>query len=145
MSVPVTERVRKRRAALRAAGLRPVQIWGPDGREAGVDTVPRGDLVTVAVAGDFGKPRPALVIQSDRFSSTATVTVLLVSSTLVEAPLVRLTVDPSAGNGLLKQSQVMVDKAMTVKRDKLGERLGRLDDDILTAVNRALALFLGFA
>ena len=110
-----------------------------------MDTVTRGDLVTVAVAGDFGKPRPALVIQSDRFGSTATVTVLLVSSTLVEAPLVRLTVEPSAENGLLKRSQVMVDKAMTVKRDKLGERLGRLDDDILTAVNRALALFLGFA
>ena len=110
-----------------------------------MDTVTRGDLVTVAVAGDFGKPRPALVVQSDRFGSTATVTVLLVSSTLVEAPLVRLTVEPSAENGLLKRSQVMVDKAMTVKRDKLGERLGRLEDDILTVVNRALALFLGFA
>jgi len=110
-----------------------------------VDTVTRGDLVTVAIAGDFGKPRPALVVQSDRFGSTATVTVLLVSSTLVEAPLVRLTVEPSAENGLLKRSQVMVDKAMTVKRDKLGERLGRLEDDILTAVGRAMALFLGFA
>lgn len=110
-----------------------------------MDTLTRGDLVTVAVAGDFGKPRPALVIQSDRFGSTATVTVLLVSSTLVEAPLVRLTMEASAGNGLLKRSQVMVDKAMTVKRDKLGERLGRVEDDILTAVNRALALFLGFA
>ena len=110
-----------------------------------MDTVTRGDLVTVAIAGDFGKPRPALVVQSDRFGSTATVTVLLVSSTLVEAPLVRLTVEPSAENGLLKRSQVMVDKAMTVKRDKLGERLGRLEDDILTAVGRAMALFLGFA
>jgi len=110
-----------------------------------VDTVTRGELVTVAIAGDFGKPRPALVVQSDRFGSTATVTVLLVSSTLVEAPLVRLTVEPSAENGLLKRSQVMVDKAMTVKRDKLGERLGRLEDDILIAVSRAMALFLGFA
>ncbi|MDE0173290.1 MAG: type II toxin-antitoxin system PemK/MazF family toxin [Defluviicoccus sp.] len=110
-----------------------------------MDTVTRGDLVTVAIAGDFCKPRPALVVQSDRFGSTATVTVLLVSSTLVEAPLVRLTVEPSAENGLLKRSQVMVDKAMTVKRDKLGERLGRLEDDILIAVSRAMALFLGFA
>ena len=111
-----------------------------------MDDVRRGDLVTVAVAGDFGKPRPALVIQSDQFDTTATVTVLLVSSTLVEAPLIRLTVEPSASNSLREWSQVMVDKAMTVKkRDKLGSRLGRLDDAALVAVNRALALFLGFA
>ena len=108
-----------------------------------MDDVGRGDLVTVAVAGDFGKPRPALVIQSDRFDTTATVTVLLVSSTLVEAPLIRLTVEPSASNGLRERSQVMVDKAMTVKRAKLGSRLGRLGDQ--GGVNRALALFLGFA
>ena len=107
--------------------------------------VRRGDLVTVAVAGDFGKPLPALIIQSDQFDTTATVTVLLVSSTLVEAPLIRLTVEPSASNGLRERSQVMVDKAMTVKRAKLGSRLGRLDDAALVAVNRALALFLGFA
>ena len=110
-----------------------------------MDNVRRGDLVTVALAGDFGKPRPALIIQADRFDTTATVMVLLVSSTLVEAPLIRLTVEPCANNGLRQRSQVMVDKAMTVKRDKLGARLGRLDDDALIAVNRALALFLGFA
>lgn len=110
-----------------------------------MDDIRRGDLVTVAVAGDFGKPRPALVIQSDQFDTTATVTVLLVSSTLVEAPLIRLTVEPSAGNGLHERSQVMVDKAMTVKRAKPGARLGRLDDAALIAVNRSLALFLGFA
>ena len=101
--------------------------------------------MTVAFAGDFGKPRPSLVIQSDQFATTATVTVLLVSSTLVEAPLIRLTVKPSASNGLRERSQVMVDKAMTVRRVKLGERLGRLDNDALVAVDRALALFLGFA
>ena len=70
---------------------------------------------------------------------------LLVSSTLVEAPLIRLTVEPSTSNGLRERSQVMVDKAMTVKRAKLGAHLGRLDDAALVAVNRALALFLGFA
>ena len=101
--------------------------------------------MTVAFAGDLGKPWPSLVIQSDQFATTATVTVLLVSSTLVEAPLIRLTVEPSASNGLRERSQVMVDKAMTVRRVKLGERLGRLDDDALVAVDRALALFLGFA
>ena len=73
----------------------------------------RGDLVTVAIAGDFGKPRPALVIQSDQFDSTATVTVLLLSSALVEAPLIRLPVAPTRDNGLDRPSQIMVDKAMT--------------------------------
>jgi mRNA interferase MazF len=105
----------------------------------------RGDLATVAIPGDFGKPRPALVIQSDQFADAATVTVLLLSGTLVEAPLIRVGVEPSPENGLRKRSQVMVDKAMTVKRDKLGEPFGRLDDETMVAVNRALALFLGFA
>lgn len=105
----------------------------------------RGDLVTVALSGDFGKPRPALVIQSDRFQETGTVTVLLVSGTLVNAPLLRVTLQPAAGNGLRKPSQVMIDKAMSVKRDKLGPVLGRLEDDELLTVSRSLALFLGLA
>lgn len=105
----------------------------------------RGDLVPVAIPGDFGKPRPALVIQSDQFDSTATATVLLLSGTLVDAPLMRLDVEPNPENGLRKRSQVMVDKAMTVRRDKLGEPFGRLDDGTMVAVTRSLALFLGFA
>lgn len=105
----------------------------------------RGDLVTVALPGDFGKPRPALVIQSDQFADTATVSVLLLSSTLVDAPLVRLNIEPNLINSLRKTSQVMIDKIMTVKRDKLGEPFGHLDDESMVAINRALALFLGFA
>lgn len=105
----------------------------------------RGDLVPVAIPGDFGKPRPALVIQSDQFDNTATVTVLLLSGTLVDAPLIRLDVEPNPENGLHKQSQIMVDKAMTVRRDKLGEPFGRIDDGLMVAVTRSLALFLGFA
>ncbi len=105
----------------------------------------RGDLVTVALSGDFGKPRPALVIQSDQFSNTATLSVLLLSGTTVDAPLVRLNVEPSPENGLHKPSQVMVDKVMTVRRDKVGEPFGRLDDETMVSGNRALALFLGFA
>lgn len=105
----------------------------------------RGDLVTVAMSGDFGKPRPALVIQSDHFDATATVTVLLISATLVDAPLIRLAVEPSPENGLRKPSQVMIDKAMTVRRDRVGAPFGRLEDDTMVAVNRSLALFLGFA
>ncbi|WP_430911084.1 type II toxin-antitoxin system PemK/MazF family toxin [Methylobacterium sp. sgz302541] len=105
----------------------------------------RGDLVTVAMAGDFGKPRPALVIQSDRFAGTATVTVLLISGTLIDAPLIRVTVQPAPGNGFRKPSQIMVDKAMTVRREKLGAPFGRLDDAAMVTVNRALALLFGFA
>lgn len=105
----------------------------------------RGDLVTVAMPGDFGKPRPALVIQSDQFSATATLTVLLLSSTLVDAPLIRLTVHPTPANGLQKSSQIMIDKVMTVRRDRLGEMFGRMDEETMISVNRSLALFFGFA
>ena len=105
----------------------------------------RGDFVTIAMQGDFGKPRPALVIQSDQFNEHATVTVLLVSSTLVDAPLLRVTVQPSKANGLQKPSQVMVDKAMTVKRDKFGEAFGSASDAAMLEVGRCLAVFLGIA
>lgn len=105
----------------------------------------RGDLVTVALQGDFGKPRPALVIQSDRFDTSATVTVLLVTSTLVEAPLFRIGVEPSVENGLRAASQIMVDKAMTVRRERIGTTIGRLDDDVMLAVERSLALWFGLA
>src|SRR5688572_16785567 len=104
----------------------------------------RGDLVTVAISGGFGKPRPALVIQSDHFDATASITVLLISGTLVEAPLIRLTVDPAPENGLRKRSQIMIDKVMTVRRDRLAEPFGRLGEETMIAVNRSLALFLGF-
>lgn len=105
----------------------------------------RGDLVTVAMPGDFGKPRPALVIQADQFDMIATMTVLLISSTIVDAPLIRITLEPTPENGLRKRSQVMTDKVMTVRRDRLGAAFGRADDATLIAVNRSLALFLGFA
>ncbi len=105
----------------------------------------RGDLVTVAMQGDFGKPRPALVIQSDQFDEHLSVTVLPVTSTLVAAPLLRVTVQPSARNGLQKASQVMIDKSLTVKRDKVGPAFGSLEPDTLVAVERCLAVFLGIA
>lgn len=96
--------------------------------------------MTVAMPGDFGKPLPALVVQSSQFTDTATVTALLLSGTLVNATLLRLDVEPRQENGLRKRSQVMVDKAMTVKRDKPGEPFGRLDDETTVAVNRALVI-----
>jgi len=105
----------------------------------------RGDFVTIAMQGDFGKPRPALMIQADQFDEHATATVLPVTSTLVAAPLLRITVQPNAENGLQKPSQVMVDKAMTVKRDRVGPAFGRIDADALVEVERCLAVFLGIA
>ena len=105
----------------------------------------RGDLVTIAVQGDFGKPRPALVIQCDQYSEHATVTVLPVTSALVAAPLFRITMKPSTENGLQKRSQVMADKAVTVKRDKVGPTFGRIDADSMIEVERSLAVFLGIA
>jgi mRNA interferase MazF len=105
----------------------------------------RGDFVTVAMPGDFGKPRPALVIQSDLFPEHGTVTVLLVSSLLIEAPLIRVSVAPDEGNGLKKPSQVMVDKAMTVKRERLGPVFGAAGAAAMLEVERSLAVFLGIA
>ena len=105
----------------------------------------RGDFVTIAMQGDFGKPRPALVIQADPFSEHASVTVLPVTGTLVAAPLLRITVQPSAQSGLRKPSQVMVDKAMTVKRDKIGPTFGNIDANSMVEVERCLAVFLGIA
>lgn len=105
----------------------------------------RGDLVTVSVSGDFGKPRPALIIQSDHFLETETMTVLLISSTLVDAPLLRLTVAPSDQNGLRLSSQVMIDKSMTIRREKIGPVFGHLEDEALLSVTRLLAVFLGIA
>ena len=105
----------------------------------------RGDFVTIAMQGDLGTPRTALVMQADQFGEHASVTVLPVTATLVDAPLLRITVQPGAGNGLQQPAQVMVDKAITVKRDKIGPVLGRIDADVMVQVERCLAVFLGIA
>jgi mRNA interferase MazF len=105
----------------------------------------RGDLVTVVLQGAYGRPRPALVIQSDLFAQHPSVTILPVTSELRETPLFRVAVTPSIDNGLRKPSQVMVDKTQSVPREKIGEVFGHLDDETLLTVNRALAVFLGFA
>ena len=105
----------------------------------------RGDVVTVALQGDFGKPRPALIVQSNLFDETATVTILPVTGALIDAPLLRLTVEPSEINGLRKRSQIMIDKASTTQRDQIGPAFGYLDDDTMVSVTRSLAVFLGIA
>ena len=99
----------------------------------------------VAVPGDFGKPRPALVVQSDHFAEHGTVTVLLISSTLIDAPLLRVTVQPDAQNGLSKKSQIMIDKTMTLRRERIGAPFGLASDQLMLEVSRLLAIFLGIA
>lgn len=105
----------------------------------------RGDIVTVALAGDYGKPRPAVVIQSDWLDETDSVLVCLFTSTVRDAPIFRLTVEPSPSNGLQTISQVMVDKIMAVCRDKCGAIIGRLDEAAMLALNRMLSLAVGIA
>lgn len=106
----------------------------------------RGDVVTVAVRGDYGKPRPAVVVQSDLFNDThPSMTILPLSSAIVDAPLIRLTVDPGRENGLTRASQVMVDKVLTLPREKVGKAIGRLDEDLMIRITRALAMWLGIA
>ncbi len=103
----------------------------------------RGDLVTIALQGDYGKPRPALVIQSDLFSEHPSVVILPVTSELRDTPLFRVTIAPTEINGLSRPSDVMVDKVQTVARDKIGPVFGRLSQEELLSVNRMLAVFIG--
>lgn len=105
----------------------------------------RGDIVAVSLSGDYGKPRPALIVQSDLFDAHPSVTLLPITSELRDTPLFRINIEPNEENGLLKHSQVMVDKVHTIQREKIKEKFGRLDDTLMLAINRALALFLGFA
>ncbi|TQV62168.1 MAG: type II toxin-antitoxin system PemK/MazF family toxin [Halothiobacillaceae bacterium] len=105
----------------------------------------RGDLVTVSLPGDYGKPRPALIIQSDLFGMHPSVVVLPITSELQNAPLFRIRLMPDSQNGLNKPSQVMVDKPYTIARTKVSAAFGNLDDGALIEVERSLALFLGIA
>ena len=105
----------------------------------------RGDLATIAMDGGLGKSWPALVIQCDELDEHATVTVLPVTSAIVAAPLCRITIRPSVENGLQERSQLMADKVVTVKRDKVRPVFGRIDPDAMVEVERSLALFLGTA
>ena len=100
--------------------------------------------MTISLPGNYGKPRPALVIQSDLFDSHPSVTVLPVTSELRDLPLFRVRIEPGKSNGLRALSEVMVDKTHTVAREKVGSRIGQLEDEAMMAVNRALATFLGF-
>ncbi|MDE3177857.1 MAG: type II toxin-antitoxin system PemK/MazF family toxin [Pseudomonadota bacterium] len=105
----------------------------------------RGDIVTVAAPGDYGKPRPAVVIQSDWLANTDSVLVALMTSSLFDAPIYRLTVKATPETGLRTRSQVMVEKILAVPRDKCGERIGRLDETALIALNHMISVMIGIA
>ncbi len=102
----------------------------------------RGDVVTVAVSGDYGKPRPALVVQADAFALHPSVIVLPLTSELHDAPLFRVTVNANRETGLRCTSQIMVDKATTVPRGKIGPRIGSVNSNVMQAVSEALRGFL---
>jgi mRNA interferase MazF len=106
----------------------------------------RGDVVIVAAAGDYGKPRPAVIVQTDAFPEAhASVVICQMTSEAVISPDFRVTVDPSEENGLQVRSQVMADKPVTVRRRRIGHLIGRLGDGDIARLNIALAFVLGLA
>ncbi len=106
----------------------------------------RGEIWTIAGGADYaGKPRPAVVVQDDSFDATASITICAFTTDPTEAPLFRLPVDPTEENGLSSASSLMVDKLTTVPKRKVGSRIGRLGDEDLVRLNRAMMVFLGLA
>jgi len=104
----------------------------------------RGDIVTVAGGVYAGKPRPALVVQDDRFDATASLTVCPFTTTAVDAPLLRLAVTADPTNGLTQDSHLMVDTITTVRRSNVQSTIGRLEATSLVELERRLLVFLGF-
>ena len=106
----------------------------------------RGDILTVAGGRDYaGKPRPIVIVQDDSFDATDSITVCAFTTDQTEAPLFRLPVEPTDRNGLFATSRLMVDKFTTVPKSKVGAQIGRLDDEDILRLNRAILVFLGLA
>ena len=106
----------------------------------------RGEVWTASGGKNYaGKPRPVVILQDDRFSTTASVTVCPLTSDPTDAPLMRLPVEPTPANGLRTRSRLMVDKITTMSRQQIGRRLGRLGNDDVIRLNRAVFVFLGAA
>ena len=106
----------------------------------------RGEIWIASGGGDYtGKPRPVLIVQDDRFDGTASVTVCAFTTDPTEAPLFRLPVTPSEDNGLNEPCRLMIDKISTIPKSKLGHRIGRIGDDDVPRLNRAMLVFLGLA
>lgn len=106
----------------------------------------RGEVWTVSGGRDYaGKPRPVVIVQDDGFDATGSITVCAFTTDQADAPLFRLPVEPNERNGLGSPSRLMVDKITTVPKSKVGERIGRLDDEDVVRLNRAVMVFLGLA
>jgi mRNA interferase MazF len=106
----------------------------------------RGEIWTVSGGTDYaGKPRPVVIVQDDHFDGTASVTICGFTMDPTDAPLFRVRVEPTATNGLSVPSRLMVDKITTVPKTKVGSRVGRLDDEDIVRLNRAILVFLGLA
>jgi mRNA interferase MazF len=106
----------------------------------------RGDIWTVSGGKDYaGKPRPVVIVQDDSFDATDSITICAFTTDPTEAPLFRLTVEPNERNGLRSPSRLMVDKITTVPKSKVGERMGRLEDEDVVRLNQAVMVFLGLA
>lgn len=106
----------------------------------------RGEVWTAAGGKDYaGKPRPIVIVQDDRFKATSSITICAFTSDPTDAPLFRVPVEPSEMNGLRTSSRLMVDKIATIPKQKLGTRIGRLTDDDIVRLNRAMTIFLGLA
>ncbi len=106
----------------------------------------RGDVVTVAAAGDYGKPRPAVIVQTHALPAAhASVVICQMTSECNDAADFRVTIDPTERNGVRVRSQVMADKPVTVRRERVGRRVGHLDDKDIARLNVALAFVMGLA
>ena len=106
----------------------------------------RGEIWTVSGGGAYtGKPRPAVVVQDDSFDATASVTICAFTTDPTEAALFRIPIEPTERNGLRSPCSLMVDKLTTIPKRKVGERIGRLDDEDVVRLNRAVMVFLGLA
>ena len=105
----------------------------------------RGDIVTISAQGDYGKPRPAVVVQSDALNAADSVLVALFTSAVTDAPLYRLTVEPAAANGFKAVSQVMVDKILAYPRAKCGPAIGHLSGTDMLVLNTMLSVMIGLA
>lgn len=106
----------------------------------------RGELWTVAGGPDYaGKPRPSVILQDDAFDATASITICPLTTHAVDAPLMRLPIEPSEGNGLRAPSHLMIDKITTMSKKKMEGRIGRLADEDIVRMDRAVIVFLGLA
>ncbi len=104
----------------------------------------RGETWTIAVGKDYvGKPRPVVILQDDRFDGTDSITVCAFTTDPTEAPLFRPPIPSDDANGLRAPSQLMVDKITTIPKTKMGIRIGRLTDEQMVQLNRAVVVFLG--